>query len=171
MGDVIHRMLTATQYIAPLMANFNPSYSRNSTVMYFDNGELPPSPAMAQQAALLLRANTGPGYTPEMYICVCVQCAVPYTCISVWDTCLCEHVICMPLCMCDACPCGFITGGLTTELAFLMLLGEPGEALMSTKIGDVYSETLLWSAAECGLRRRRIWSALCDRFLVVAMLV
>ncbi|XP_006275049.2 plexin domain-containing protein 1 [Alligator mississippiensis] len=38
MGDVIHRMLTATQYIAPLMANFNPSYSRNSTVMYFDNG-------------------------------------------------------------------------------------------------------------------------------------
>lgn len=40
MGDVIHRMLTATQYIAPLMANFNPGYSRNSTVKYFDNGEL-----------------------------------------------------------------------------------------------------------------------------------
>lgn len=39
MGDVIHRMLTATQYIAPLMANFNPSYSRNSTVQYLDNGE------------------------------------------------------------------------------------------------------------------------------------
>ncbi|XP_077171022.1 plexin domain-containing protein 1 isoform X2 [Paroedura picta] len=38
MGDVIHQMLTATQYIAPLMANFNPSYSRNSTVKYFDNG-------------------------------------------------------------------------------------------------------------------------------------
>ncbi|XP_067168272.1 plexin domain-containing protein 1 [Apteryx mantelli] len=38
MGDVIHRMLTATQYVAPLMANFNPSYSRNSTVQYFDNG-------------------------------------------------------------------------------------------------------------------------------------
>uniref|UniRef100_A0A8D2J0T7 Plexin domain containing 1 n=1 Tax=Varanus komodoensis TaxID=61221 RepID=A0A8D2J0T7_VARKO len=38
MGDIIHRMLTATQYIAPLMANFNPSYSRNSTVKYFDNG-------------------------------------------------------------------------------------------------------------------------------------
>ncbi|KAK2511531.1 hypothetical protein Q9233_016848 [Columba guinea] len=37
MGDVIHRMLTATQYIAPLMANFNPSYSRNSTVQYLDN--------------------------------------------------------------------------------------------------------------------------------------
>ncbi|XP_074835301.1 plexin domain-containing protein 1 isoform X2 [Carettochelys insculpta] len=37
-GDVTHRMLTATQYIAPLMANFNPSYSRNSTVLYFDNG-------------------------------------------------------------------------------------------------------------------------------------
>ncbi|KAH0626712.1 hypothetical protein JD844_001835 [Phrynosoma platyrhinos] len=38
MGDIIHRMLTATQYVAPLMANFNPSYSRNSTVKYFDNG-------------------------------------------------------------------------------------------------------------------------------------
>ncbi|KAK5600452.1 Plexin domain-containing protein 2 [Crenichthys baileyi] len=31
-------MLTATQYIAPLMANFDPSVSRNSTVIYFDNG-------------------------------------------------------------------------------------------------------------------------------------
>lgn len=39
MGDVIHRMLTATQYVAPLMANFNPGYSDNSTVVYFDNGE------------------------------------------------------------------------------------------------------------------------------------
>ncbi|XP_068604102.1 plexin domain-containing protein 2 [Brachionichthys hirsutus] len=37
-GDVIHRMLTATQYIAPLMANFDPSVSRNSTVIYVDNG-------------------------------------------------------------------------------------------------------------------------------------
>uniref|UniRef100_A0A3P8UFD1 Plexin domain containing 2b n=2 Tax=Cynoglossus semilaevis TaxID=244447 RepID=A0A3P8UFD1_CYNSE len=36
-GDVVHRMLTATQYIAPLMANFDPSVSRNSTVIYFDN--------------------------------------------------------------------------------------------------------------------------------------
>uniref|UniRef100_A0A8C6VP56 Plexin domain containing 1 n=1 Tax=Naja naja TaxID=35670 RepID=A0A8C6VP56_NAJNA len=40
MGDVIHRMLTATQYIAPLMANFNPGYSRNSTIKYFDNGTM-----------------------------------------------------------------------------------------------------------------------------------
>lgn len=38
-GDVIHRMLTATQYIAPLMANFDPSLSQNSTVFYSDNGE------------------------------------------------------------------------------------------------------------------------------------
>lgn len=38
-GDVVHRMLTATQYIAPLMANFDPSVSRNSTVIYFDNGK------------------------------------------------------------------------------------------------------------------------------------
>lgn len=40
MGDVLHRMLTATQYVAPLMANFNPGYSDNSTVAYFDNGEV-----------------------------------------------------------------------------------------------------------------------------------
>lgn len=37
-GDVIHQMLTATQYIAPLMANFDPSLSKNSTVLYYDNG-------------------------------------------------------------------------------------------------------------------------------------
>ncbi|XP_018533325.1 plexin domain-containing protein 2 isoform X2 [Lates calcarifer] len=37
-GDIIHRMLTATQYIAPLMANFDPSLSKNSTVFYCDNG-------------------------------------------------------------------------------------------------------------------------------------
>ncbi|XP_041120958.1 plexin domain-containing protein 1 isoform X2 [Polyodon spathula] len=37
-GEVTHRMLTATQYIAPLMANFDPSYSKNSTIHYHDNG-------------------------------------------------------------------------------------------------------------------------------------
>uniref|UniRef100_F7EE03 Plexin domain containing 2 n=1 Tax=Monodelphis domestica TaxID=13616 RepID=F7EE03_MONDO len=37
-GEIVHRMLTATQYIAPLMANFDPSVSRNSTIRYFDNG-------------------------------------------------------------------------------------------------------------------------------------
>ncbi|KAM4729148.1 plexin domain-containing protein 2 [Anableps anableps] len=37
-GDVIHQMLTATQYIAPLMANFDPSLSKNSAVLYYDNG-------------------------------------------------------------------------------------------------------------------------------------
>ncbi|KAJ8253780.1 hypothetical protein COCON_G00203920 [Conger conger] len=39
-GEVTHRMLTATQYIAPLMANFDPSFSRSSTVQYMDNGEV-----------------------------------------------------------------------------------------------------------------------------------
>ncbi|XP_040292237.1 plexin domain-containing protein 1 [Bufo bufo] len=38
MGDILHSMLTATQYIAPLMANFNPSYSKESTIRYRDNG-------------------------------------------------------------------------------------------------------------------------------------
>uniref|UniRef100_A0A3B3U1Y0 Plexin domain containing 2a n=1 Tax=Poecilia latipinna TaxID=48699 RepID=A0A3B3U1Y0_9TELE len=37
-GAVTHQMLTATQYIAPLMANFDPSLSKNSTVLYYDNG-------------------------------------------------------------------------------------------------------------------------------------
>ncbi|XP_068610697.1 plexin domain-containing protein 1-like [Brachionichthys hirsutus] len=40
MGELTHRMLTATQYIAPLMANFDPSFSRNSTIRYSDNGKL-----------------------------------------------------------------------------------------------------------------------------------
>ncbi|XP_040011359.1 plexin domain-containing protein 1-like isoform X2 [Xiphias gladius] len=39
-GDITHRILTATQYIAPLMANFDPSYSKESTVQYLDNGEV-----------------------------------------------------------------------------------------------------------------------------------
>ncbi|XP_028268526.1 plexin domain-containing protein 1-like isoform X2 [Parambassis ranga] len=38
-GDVIHRMLTMTQYIAPLMADFNPNYSKESTVQYLDDGQ------------------------------------------------------------------------------------------------------------------------------------
>ncbi|XP_033837807.1 plexin domain-containing protein 2-like [Periophthalmus magnuspinnatus] len=37
-GEVMHQLLTATQYIAPLMANFDPSLSQNSSVFYFDNG-------------------------------------------------------------------------------------------------------------------------------------
>ncbi|XP_029137260.2 plexin domain-containing protein 2-like [Labrus bergylta] len=37
-GDIIHTLLTATQYIAPLMANFDPSLSKNCSVVYFDNG-------------------------------------------------------------------------------------------------------------------------------------
>lgn len=39
MGEITHRMLTATQYVAPLMANFDPSFSKNSTVRYSDNGK------------------------------------------------------------------------------------------------------------------------------------
>ncbi|XP_037545177.1 plexin domain-containing protein 1-like [Nematolebias whitei] len=39
-GDVTHRMLTSTQYVAPLMANFDPGHSKESTVQYLDNGEV-----------------------------------------------------------------------------------------------------------------------------------
>lgn len=38
MGDYMHSWLAATQYIAPLMANFDTSLSNESTVRYFDNG-------------------------------------------------------------------------------------------------------------------------------------
>lgn len=40
MGDYMHSWLAATQYIAPLMANFDTSLSEESTVRYFDNGTL-----------------------------------------------------------------------------------------------------------------------------------
>ncbi|XP_019949858.2 plexin domain-containing protein 1-like isoform X1 [Paralichthys olivaceus] len=39
-GDITHRMLTTTQYIAPLMASFDPSHSKEATVQYLDNGEV-----------------------------------------------------------------------------------------------------------------------------------
>lgn len=39
-GDITHRKLTATQYIAPLMADFDPSHSKDSTVQYLDDGTM-----------------------------------------------------------------------------------------------------------------------------------
>lgn len=47
-GDVIHRMLTATQYIAPLMADFDPSLSPNSSVLHADNGDMADSAVSAR---------------------------------------------------------------------------------------------------------------------------
>ena len=37
-GDYVHSWLAATQYIAPLMANFDTSQMDNATVTYADNG-------------------------------------------------------------------------------------------------------------------------------------
>lgn len=37
-GDYVHSWLAATQYIAPLMANFDTSMSNQSTIKYMDNG-------------------------------------------------------------------------------------------------------------------------------------
>ena len=37
-GDYVHSWLAATQYIAPLMANFDTSSSPNSKIRYADNG-------------------------------------------------------------------------------------------------------------------------------------
>ncbi|XP_077379057.1 plexin domain-containing protein 2 [Festucalex cinctus] len=56
-GDLIHRLLTATQYIAPLMANFDPSLSSNSSVFYFDNG----SSLVVQWTRLHLQDNVHSG--------------------------------------------------------------------------------------------------------------
>ena len=38
LGDYVHSWLAATQYIAPLMANFDTSQMDNATVRYADNG-------------------------------------------------------------------------------------------------------------------------------------
>jgi hypothetical protein len=37
-GDYVHSWLAATQYIAPLMANFDTSLSPHAVVKYMDNG-------------------------------------------------------------------------------------------------------------------------------------
>lgn len=37
-GEYVHSWLAATQYIAPLMANFDTSLSNSSFVKYLDNG-------------------------------------------------------------------------------------------------------------------------------------
>jgi len=39
MSDFLHQWLTATQYIAPLMANFDTQLGNNSHIRYFDNGK------------------------------------------------------------------------------------------------------------------------------------
>lgn len=39
-GDYVHSWLAATQFIAPLMANFDTSLSNDSFVKYYDNGRL-----------------------------------------------------------------------------------------------------------------------------------
>ncbi len=38
-GDYIHSWLAATQYIAPLMANFDTSISNDSFIRYFSNSK------------------------------------------------------------------------------------------------------------------------------------
>lgn len=38
-GEYVHSWLAATQYIAPLMANFDTSISNDSFVKYLDNGK------------------------------------------------------------------------------------------------------------------------------------
>lgn len=38
-GDYIHAWLAATQYIAPLMANFDTSLSNESNIKFVSNGE------------------------------------------------------------------------------------------------------------------------------------
>ena len=40
MSDFLHQWLTATQYIAPLMANFDTQIGNNSYIRYMDNGSI-----------------------------------------------------------------------------------------------------------------------------------
>lgn len=40
MSDFLHQWLTATQYIAPLMANFDTQLGNNSYIRYMDNGSV-----------------------------------------------------------------------------------------------------------------------------------
>lgn len=62
-------MLTATQYIAPLMANFDPYLSENSNVLYSDNGE-----------AVMCVWNT------RVCVCVFTRVCCPGTALVVrWD--------------------------------------------------------------------------------------
>ena len=39
MSNFLHQWLTATQYVAPLMANFDTQVGNNSKIHYVDNGE------------------------------------------------------------------------------------------------------------------------------------
>ena len=43
-GDYLHSWLAATQYIAPLMANFDTTITKDSVIKYSANGESPPPP-------------------------------------------------------------------------------------------------------------------------------
>lgn len=56
-GEVMHQLLTATQYVAPLMANFDPSLSKNSSVFYFDNG----TALLVQWSHIYLQDNVSMG--------------------------------------------------------------------------------------------------------------
>ena len=40
MSNFLHQWLTATQYVAPLMANFDTQVGNNSRIHYVDNGKL-----------------------------------------------------------------------------------------------------------------------------------
>lgn len=42
-GDYLHSWLAATQYIAPLMANFDTTATKDSVIKYSNNGQWPPA--------------------------------------------------------------------------------------------------------------------------------
>lgn len=59
-------MLSATQYIAPLMADFDPGLSQNSTVFYADNGGM--------KVCLLVRLLGDiwtNGASETLFVCLC----------------------------------------------------------------------------------------------------
>merc|ERR1712141_315589 len=56
-GDYVHSWLAATQYIAPLMANFDTSSSPNSKIRYADNGKIDQCLKMYFQCSPLMVNN------------------------------------------------------------------------------------------------------------------
>ena len=58
MGDSVSRLMTQVQYIAPLMAYFNPEINETASVYYYDDGtyivQLFTSPILLQSIAVNL---------------------------------------------------------------------------------------------------------------------
>lgn len=72
-GDYVHSWLAATQYIAPLMANFDTSMGNTSHIKYMDNG----TAFTVQWANVPLQDRpTGGNFTFQVFqaLEICLRC-------------------------------------------------------------------------------------------------